>query len=249
MIDRDSILRRLPANLDRRQVLFLDGIRHAAEIASFAHRRLQATLTQLAVGEHEGAKADNLYTSAFLDAWSLVDVIDRFRTLWKLLPYSTPAAPLPGTKSFAEITQSIRDLRNVSDHLGQRADYVVAQKGTALGVLSWFTALRPDGLEGVICTLVPGTLQSGSAHAVNPAGRMIELPTGLIHLAAGEHKACLSEALPEMAVRVADLEAALQRGINDLDAKPSQAGADLLVKMNVSFVATNNEQSSGADEP
>jgi hypothetical protein len=175
MISRDSVLRHLPASLDRRQALFLDGIRHAGEIAGLAYQRLRDTLTQIALNEHELAAADHLYTSAFLDAWALVDVIDRFRALWTLLPIDAPSEPPPGTKKFAELAQPIRDLRNVADHLAQRADYVVARDGSALGVLGWFTATDVVKRQGVVCTIVPGTLLQRSTPVLNPAGRTIEL--------------------------------------------------------------------------
>ena len=120
MISRESILRRLSPNMDRRQALFLDGIRHTGEIAGLAHRRLTQTLTQIATTDPQDEEADLLYTAAFLDAWALVDVIDRFRTLWRLLPHASHAQPAPGAPTFAELSQSIRDLRNVADHLGSR---------------------------------------------------------------------------------------------------------------------------------
>lgn len=233
MISRDSILRRLPARLDPRQALFLDGIRHAGEIAGLAYPRLKATLTEIAVNEHDST--EHLYTSAFLDAWSLVDVIDRFRALWALLPVTSRQAPPPGIQTFSELAQPIRDLRNVADHLAQRADYVVARKGTALGVLSWFTATDITKLEGVVCTIVPGTLRSRSTPALNPAGRSIEVPTGLVHLSAGEHTANLSEILPYMGARIKDLEAGVEQSLSEQEASTQQTGADLLVKMYMTF--------------
>lgn len=235
MISLDSRLRRLPAALDRRQALFLDGIRHAGEIAGLAYPRLQATLTEIALKEHDPAVADRLYTSAFLDAWSLVDVIDRFRALWTLLPVAGRQQPPPGTKTFAELAQPIRDLRNVADHMAQRADYVIARKGSALGVLSWFTATDVAKLQGIICTIVPGTLQARSSPVLNPAGREIEVPTGLVQLSAGEHTANLSEILPHMEARIRDLEAGVERSLSDQGTSHEQAGADLLIKIHVTF--------------
>ena len=206
MISKDSILRRLPPTLDRKQALYFDGIRHCGEIASLAYSRLKETLTEISLKEQEPESSGALFTSAFLDAWSLVDVIDRFRAIWISLPNSQPAPPSKGAPSFAEIAKPIRDLRNVADHMAQRADYVIAHKGTALGVLSWFTILKLEPLEGVICTIVLGTMQPGSAPVVNPAGKQIEIPTGLVHLSAGEFTANLSDTLPEMETRIHELE-------------------------------------------
>lgn len=235
MISRDSRLRRLPAALDRKQALFLDGIRHAGEIAGLAYPRLQATLTRIATQDLAPDAADQLYTSAFLDAWSLVDVIDRFRALWVLLPGGGFKPTLPGEKSFAELSQPIRDLRNVADHLAHRADYVVARSGTAPGVLSWFTPTDIANPKGVICTIVPGTLQKRSTPSVNPAGQKIDLPSGLIQLSAGEHTANISEVLPHMEARIRELEVGVDQSLGSQGYGNEQAGADLLIKMFVEF--------------
>ncbi|MES2483963.1 MAG: hypothetical protein V4609_18410 [Pseudomonadota bacterium] len=237
MLAPNSVLRRLPVELDRKQALFFDGIRHAAEIAEFAHARLRRTLTEIALREEQPWSGEGLSTSAFLDAWSLVDVIDRFRALWLLLPHAVPDSLPAGTKTFSEIAQPIRALRNVADHLAQRAEYVLAQEGTALGVLSWCTVLEPDRTKAVICTIVPGTMQRRSVPGMNPAGRAMDLPTGLIQLTAGEHTACVSEVLAEMQIRVSSLEASLGEALRVQAAGLGHAGGDLLLKMHVAFPA------------
>ena len=232
MITDTSILKRLPAQLDRKQILIFDGIRHAAEIVSFAYSRLQHTLTKIAVTDDHTTAASE-FTSAFLDAWSLVDAIDRFRSLWLLVP-SADSNPHPNNEpSFQQISQPVRDLRNVADHLAQRSDYIVACRGTALGVLSWYTAIRQDGREGFICTISPGTQLTGSHQIVNPAGRTGEYPTSLIELAAGEHRACLSEVLPHMETRVRQLETSLEHDLARLGLSGEQAGTDLLIRMQI----------------
>jgi hypothetical protein len=235
MISRDSVLKRLPPNLDRKQALFIDGIRHAGEIADLAWGRLRHTLTRIALEQYEKDEEPTLTTSAFLDARSLVDVIDRFRALWKLLPNAAYTAPPPGYKSFADTPQAVRDLRNIADHLAQRADYVVASEGSALGVLSWYTATTPDGIKGLICAIVPGTIQPRSTQMINPAGTEFELPTGYIHLSAGEHRANLSAVLPEMARRIRQLEDGLASNLQKQSLEGQQAGADLIIRMIVEF--------------
>jgi len=236
MIEDNSILRRLPPSLDRKQALYFDGIRHCAEIADLAYSRLKDTLTLIA-GDDGIKQPDNqhLFTSAFLDAWSLVDVIDRFRSLWTSLPNIKRPTPNPGQRTFAEIAQPVRDLRNVADHIAQRADYIVAHKGTALGVLSWFTVLKRAPMEGVICTIIPGTARDGSYNAVNPAGQKIEYPSGLVHLSAGEFTANLSETLSEMEIRVQDTEQAVKNGLEKYAPNAGESGADFLLQMLVSF--------------
>lgn len=225
----------MPPTLDRKQVLYLDGIRHCAEMAGLAYVRLKKTLTEISVAGEEPVSNRALFTSAFLDAWSLVDVIDRFRALWSSLPNAQPAPLASGERMFAEIAQPIRKLRNVADHIAQRADYIVAHRGTALGILSWFTILQQEPLEGVICAIVPGTLQVGSWHTVNPAGQEIEYPTGLAHLSAGEFTVNLSETLHEMKKRIEGLEQILQVSLEEQAPNSGAAGADFLLKMSISF--------------
>lgn len=222
--------------MNRKQALYFDGIRHCAEIADFAYSRLKQTLTRIA-GDDGIKQPDNrhLFTSAFLDAWSLVDVIDRFRTLWTTVPAVKRPQSWPNQQTFAEIAQPIRDFRNVADHIAQRADYIVARKGTALGVLSWFTVIRTQPLEGVICTIVPGTAKDGSWDVVNPAGQEIEFPTSLIHLSAGEFTANLSEMISEMKLRVQDTERGLQEALEEQAPNAGTSGADFLFQLLVSF--------------
>jgi hypothetical protein len=244
MITNKSILHRLPPNMDARQALFIDGIRHAGDIVSFAYTRLLQTLTEIAVCDNSIADVDTLYTSAFLDAWSIVDAIDRFRMLWKLLPNVTHSTSSVDIKSFDELSNSVRQLRNVTDHLAQRADFIVARKGNALGTLSWVTRLPPNGSEGVICAIVPGTVHSQHTPMVNPAGKYIEGPTGLVHLSAGEYTADLSAIIPEMALRVKQLEDGLAESLSRTSFSGKQAGADLLIKASFSFNASSSEHTS-----
>ena len=239
MIKADSIFYRLPTELDRKQALFLDGMRHAAEIAQLAYRRLQHTLTQIATTDD--APKSSAYAAAYLDAWSFVDAVDRFRLLLILLPNFQPGAPPAGQKSFFEVAEPVRLLRNVADHLAQRADYVVARQGTALGSLSWFTVTDLSKYQGLLCLVVPGTTQVGSHPAQVPAGKVIDIPTGYIHLTAGEHTANLSEVFSNMSQFVVILEASVERSIRAAGLQGSQAGADLIIRANINFQPPSNE--------
>ena len=239
MIKPDSIFYRLPTELDRKQALFLDGIRHAAEIAQLAYRRLQHTLTKIAT--NDDTPKSSAYAAAYLDAWSFVDAVDRFRLLLELLPNFQPGSPPSGQKSFFEVAAPVRQLRNVADHLAQRADYVVARQGTALGSLSWFTVTDLSKYQGLLCVVVPGTTQVGSHPAKVPAGKIMDVPTGYIHLTAGEHMANLSEVFGNMSEFVAILEASLERSISAAGLQGSQAGADLIIKANINFRPPSNE--------
>lgn len=82
IISDGSPLRRLPSELDRRQALFLDGIRYSVEMADLAYTRLRQTLFNLAEQRGSGTSLDHwLFVSAVQDAWSLIDSLHRLRGL------------------------------------------------------------------------------------------------------------------------------------------------------------------------
>jgi len=212
-------------------MVFLDGIRHAAEIAGLAYFRLESGLNWLVLNSKESAHPSNqAYIAAFMDAWALVDSVDRFRMLWKMLPgFPFSEEGESKQKHFEKITQPIRNLRNVTDHLAQRADYVAASGNPVLGLLTWVT--YPDGATdyGYTCLLAPGTRTSSKWTLVNPAqGGYFSVPlrTGAIHLAAGEHRANLSAVIPEITSRIQQLERLIESSLKELSLEGKQAGGD-----------------------
>ena len=237
MVSPTSILRHLPPQLNSKQALFLDGIRHAVEIAQFAYGRLEKTLTDLALHEPTGSANPDAFTSAFLDAWAFVDAVDRFRCLWKLMPGVQILSPPPNDPMFRRLKEPIRELRNIADHLAQRAEYVVASRGAALGVLTWCTFTDDEGNSGVSCALLPGTIASASVKLVNPADETAQITkTGRIHLEAGEYRACLSNILPELELRISEIEEQLETQLGAAGLEGQQAGSDCFIAMRFTSV-------------
>lgn len=232
MIELNSVLRNLPQGLDPKQALPIDGLRHAAEIAHFAYGRLKQTLTEIALSEMVGAPGPfHLYPAAFLDAWSIVDALDRFRALWAVLPSHLEKPSDVGPELFS--SQHIRNLRNVADHIGTRIDYVAAKRGAALGILHWVTMTRPELNEGLMCVLIPGTVNQGNVqHHTAPVGREIELPSGYVRLKAGEYESDLSAVMPELEQRVRELETNVRLGVDAIQPPLPTAPADMLIRMN-----------------
>lgn len=237
MVSATSILRRLPPQLNRKQALFFDGLRHAVEIAQLAYERLEGTLTNLAIHEQTGEPEPRDFTSAFLDAWAFVDAVDRFRCLWKLMPGIHILPPPQNDPMFRRLKEPIRELRNVADHLGQRADYVIASGGAALGILTWCTFTDKARNAGLSCALFPGTLVATAGKLVNPADEPAQLTqTGRIHLEAGEHRACLSNILPELELRISEIEAQLETQLGAAGLDGQQASSDCFIAMAFEFI-------------
>lgn len=235
MIAHDSLLRKLPAGADRKQALFIDGIRHAAEIASLAYSRLRETLTHIALSDLNEQDRVTYSTAAFLDAWAFVDAIDRFRALWKQMPLPKTKQPISGVPSLDEVTLPFRELRNVADHIAQRIDFVLSKHSAALGVLSWFTATTVNPVQGYMCSIIPGTVTNGRAAMPTPAGRSSEFRTFGIWLEAGGYKACLCDVIPHVAQHIKRLEESVASGNSKLKEDEPYASSDVIVKALVSF--------------
>lgn len=120
-----SELKNIPPDLDKKEPFFLDGLRHSAQIAEFSYQQLLPILTNLAVNRDKPLNTD--FTPAFHYAWSFVDAIDRFSSLWKLQPnkykVDSPYSPATINSRYS----NVRNIRNVSDHLAQRYQYIISK--------------------------------------------------------------------------------------------------------------------------
>lgn len=228
LLGRDSVLRQIPVNVDPKQALFLDGIRHSVEIMDLAYGRLRDGLTHLALHPPAPDELPDLSAHAFLDAWSFVDAIDRFRMMYTQMPGIKFGAAKVGIPPLQDILQEFRYLRNVADHLAQRADFVLSRNGTALGELNWLTGvqLQPEVIAWH-CTLHPGTLQSAPSTQTNPIVSTLDWPTDSIRLSAGGYEGNLSVVRIHIAVRIRHLEAQLQHVFQ----QPNQAQVPILNDM------------------
>ncbi|TAN44345.1 MAG: hypothetical protein EPN22_07625 [Nitrospirae bacterium] len=221
-------------------MVFIDGIRHAVEIADLAYNRLVTALTEMARGHITGNADGNTkahfarhYTSAFLDAWAFVDATDRVRTLIQQMPnVADEFMSDERVESFIKLSQEVRQLRNVADHLAQRIDYVVAKESTALGVLTWITFVDDISFQHLTCVLRPGTMYPfKKMELVNPVGQAVVRPTSLVHLAAGEYRVCISDVWELMRPFVAKLEDSVEGAIAGINVETPQAGSDIFIAL------------------
>jgi hypothetical protein len=228
LLGRGSVLRQIPVNVDPKQALFLDGIRHAVEIMDVAYGRLRNALTDLALNPPDSNQLPEISAHVFLDAWAFVDAVDRFRMLYTKMPGMKLGAARDGISPLLEATQEFRNLRNVADHLAQRADFVVSKNGAALGELSWLTGAQfePEVIAWH-CTLRPGTLRAAPPTETDSIVSTLDWPTAAIRLSAGGYEGNLSGVRTHVAVRIRHLEAQLQRVFQ----QPTQAEVPVLNDM------------------
>ncbi|GJI89800.1 hypothetical protein RugamoR1_29630 [Rugamonas sp. R1(2021)] len=211
--------------------MFIDGIRHAVEIIEFAYERLNTVLTELALNPPDSEKLRSVSTAAFLDAWAMVDSIDRFRMLYQQMPGISFGAPAPGVLTLKEACEPFRLLRNVADHIAQRAEFIVSKgDGAALGVLTWVTCFQIEPFNAHLCMLRPGTLRAVPELGNGPLAATFDWPTSRICLTAGGYEANLSEIRPHIERRVKHLEGQLEQEFTRLGIADAPVANDVFIR-------------------
>jgi len=206
LLNRDSPLRRIPANLEPKLTIFLDGLRYTVEFLDIAYGRIYETLTQMAL-HTSSVEIPSHFANVFMDAWAFVYSVNRFRTMYMQMPGIKFDDPKPGIPTFNEITQDFRKLRRTADNLVSASDSIVETEGSALGELNWLTGveLEPE-LAAWHCTMRPGTLHKEPSQSHAPFSSTMGWPTDGIRLALGENEANLSAVRHHIALRIRNLE-------------------------------------------
>lgn len=231
MLSENSILRRIPAVIEPKTAMFIDGIRHAVEIMELAYGRLDTALTELALNPPESEELRPVSTAVFLDAWAMVDSIDRFRMLYQQMPGISFGPPIPGTLTLQEACEPFRLLRNVADHIAQRAEFIVSRgDGAAMGVLTWITCFQIKPFNAHLCMLRPGTLRSIPEIGNGPFAATFGWPTSRICLTAGGYEANLSEIRAHIERRVNHLEVQLEQEFTRLGIVDAPVANDIFVR-------------------
>jgi hypothetical protein len=199
IIQANSPFRNLPANLDHKQILFFDGIRYAVEMIDVAYSRLRTTLNQLSYLDlsDKKVKADvsvmSLKSSVFLDAWSIVDSINRYRVLINQMPNLKRRDF--GIDKFMQRTDTVLKLRNGVQHLPKEIHKLVQKNLPVWGALSWFAIIDIQAQIGRSCILGAGTFRQHLSTMKIPVGKTIQAPIDCIVLSAYENDFELTEAV------------------------------------------------------
>ena len=132
LVPEDSPLRKPPSSFSRRQVLILDGIHYAAEIADVAYERLAEKLQTIAASSAEPSTRD--IAMAMADAWTIVDSVHRFRDLIENMPglRNEQWRRLLGNR----VTDVI-ELRDCVQHQLGELSSLMTTRGQIWGYLSW----------------------------------------------------------------------------------------------------------------
>lgn len=170
MISSESPFRRLPIDLPRRQILYLDALRLSAEMAAIAFQRLNALLMHLS--EKGAEPLGDGAVRALVDAYSVVDSAHRFREVLRVTPGLKHNA---GFELFMRRTQAIEKIRDVVQHLNREVDAIAQSGRAALGTVTWLGPPKVPGSPPTAWALQAGTLYANQM----TFGPMIDLESTL----------------------------------------------------------------------
>lgn len=228
IIGKDSVLYKIPTALNRRQALFIEGIRFSIEMADMAHRRLRKTLLRLPRADTDPENDGTV--SVMLDAWSIIDALHRIRGLLKHMPGIEKRSRAPEIRAFWAATEQVPELRNTIQHLDTTISKVVDDKNWAvLGSVSW-GIIDVEKKEVTTFTFIPG-MAMGSRPSINPLSRkQWHVPVDSITIERSGVAVCLSDAMRRLASLAAGLERNLARAYTQQIPNPEKhQAADIIL--------------------
>jgi len=226
-IGPDSPLRRIPARLESRQRLFLDGIRYSAEMTELAYARLCHTAEEATRRVNNEAELGALHSALFLDAWSMVDSIHRLRALVLSLHALDGSAP---PQPFLDSTSAFYELRNLSQHLNRRLPGMASRNEPVWGSLSWVTGWPDQPNDCWITMAMAGAVVTTPGRPmVNPLGRTLRGPVDLVELTSrGDSLRPLTVSLTEGIEHLQAYVASLERALAPQFSNEPTLGADIV---------------------
>jgi hypothetical protein len=186
-----SPLRRSPGNLNIAQKMVLDGISTSIEVTVIAYRDLQGALLQFNRAADQHATNHPATVRAVMSAWTVIDAAHR---LGLLVPRLRGLKHGPAVRSLLKAVEPVEPFRHLVQHLDGEIGRLLAERQPIWGSLSWAYVDSADASTIRIGLLMPGAARAPiDLPLVNPLGRKIEIPIGLVTLAAGGKTLSLSE--------------------------------------------------------
>jgi hypothetical protein len=232
MLGKDSILRRLPVSLDPLQASYIDAIQLSVDFIDLTYQRIEKALGGLTLSADRELR---LGPTALMDAWAMVDAVQRLRSLVNGMPRYKGRA---SSKSlFTRRTDGVKDLRNSFQHLVGDLPFLSRADLPVLGALTWIAPVDPNA-----GTMTVSTFISGQLRGVDPASA-VTLPAtvperlGQIELWAAEK----SVNLTKLYEAVADLVAAFEKAVLVAPADTPTAPFDTMASVTVQVAETGSE--------
>jgi len=242
LISENSPLRLLPLPLSRKQILVFDGIRYAAEMTDLASRRLFGQLEHLSVSSAEPSTQD--IATAMLDAWSIIDSVNRFRDLLQAAP---GVRNEPWKRLLWDRTAVAGALRNCAQHQTGEIEKLIANRQQLWGYLSW-AGFQNGSYTGKWHMMSAGTHFSGTKWYTGPAASATPLPFGRIRLNTFGERVYLGLLTTAVRDAVRSIEEDLTKGSVRLVGSPveGRGGPDFALETMIIIEYTVNEQEKGS---
>lgn len=226
-----SALYALPKNLEKKEILYLDGVRYACEMINLSYDRLCDSLIKL-IDEDDPNTHRHLMTASVHDAWSIIDSADRLRALIESSDVLS-FLKIPPSDFFKD-AEAIRKLRNVIQHIDRLIPNHANADWPVWGGLRWFRWDQFPTL-GVSALMLAG-------------GHITTRPLNLAEPQAGEYGRPISNVLlftKGTEVSLSDLHSHVHSMAiaieSSIDAMNKSAGsveerfADIFIKANIDF--------------
>jgi hypothetical protein len=151
ILQENSILRFLPIEINKRDLLVLDSIRFTLEMIEGSWGQLNEQLLTLSIGNQ---KKD--LPAVFINVWNIFDNVQRFIKLYELLPSTSKHNVLNSIRK-------VRDIRNTFAHLDERIDSLLIETNTPFyGALTW--EYRNDDTKKIEGLIAISGIHYGTKH-------------------------------------------------------------------------------------
>ncbi len=185
-------------------------------MADASHRRLKRTLLNITKkGQQQLPYTSRNTVNALIDAWSIIDNVNRLRKLLENMHGIVKRAP--GRIIFMNNTAKVKNLRDIIQHLNTKKELetLIQTKSAALGSLTWTVAADTGPGKIYSCYLRPGVLPAETAPFPIHAGN-IQGPIDKVTLSIGKEEVCLSDTITSVAKLASSIEKSLKGPFKDL---------------------------------
>lgn len=234
LIPQDSPLRDPPADLDPVQKVACDGLRFAFDMTHVSYLRMVATLELISGSIRAQQRLVEEPTLALVDAWAVVDNLWRLHNLLRRFP---GLKKTPDLEAHLRAIGKVEQLRHGIQHLHEKVKHVASGKDPLLGSLSWVWTPDEPMKGGFLVAVAAGSAREGWTPLVNPGGRKVHRPIGLVTLSAF---GCELE-LTDLVVRTVNLAKGLDASMRAETAGKTGGGSDLIMAATFVFTDGNTE--------
>jgi hypothetical protein len=227
LADNSPLCDAMPARLNVAQMMVLDGITTSVDVIMIAYRDLQVALLEShrSTDQHR-PPSRAVRVSATMNAWTVVDAAHRLGLLVPKLPGLKHG---PAYTSLLKSVAPVEPFRHVVQHLNKETGRLLSDRQPIWGSLSWTYLESPHAEMARIGLLMPGAARAPiELPLVDMRGKRIEIPIGLVTLAAAGKTVCLSDIVSAVRRFAARLERAAAAAFAALpDSLGAEASFDL----------------------